>query len=418
MGIAVQDVNHGTGGRSLTDLIERSADLKGELVAFAQSARFDRWLTPLLLEAAGPDRRLDEGEAIRIIDHFILRYRLPDGATVVDRFVASRRDLSAADGEMLLGWRDPVEGIFEIRRKDGDGVVLLNLVDDMEYRTYSNVGHGAFRGVSKGGFLLACLVPVPAADGAWLISGAMSSYPKSSAKEIARAALQLATSQPELVFRNPGKIEQGWHRMREDRAAFIAFCGCDELVLPPAEAEDRLNAYYRHRQEAALAERPESARGRRLPGLDFPAFELSRDLADSDTVGVIYDEVDGLNFYPDYGLLRDLFANPALPGRRQHQDVLRAYLREESIAPLPISRLAAAYPDTVDAVFRKVLRDPGFSWGEHGEALLRRRKPWYYAQEPRPDVSVIGERLIELAASGRQRKLTRMRPAPRTPGRP
>ncbi len=48
--------------------------MKAQLVAFAQSARFDRWLTPLLLGAAG------------------------------------------------------------------DAVVLLNLVDDMEYRTYSNVG--------------------------------------------------------------------------------------------------------------------------------------------------------------------------------------------------------------------------------------------------------------------------------------
>ena len=39
---------------------------------------------------------------------------------MVDRFVASRPDLDAADREMLLGWRDPVEGIFEIRSKDGD----------------------------------------------------------------------------------------------------------------------------------------------------------------------------------------------------------------------------------------------------------------------------------------------------------
>ncbi|TDU05338.1 hypothetical protein EDD99_3847 [Streptomyces sp. 846.5] len=410
MAIAAQDANDGIGARSLADLIEHSADLKGELVAFSQSARFDRWLTPLLLEAAGPERRLDEGEAIRIIDRFILRYRLPDGATVVDRFVSSRQNLSDADREMLLGWRDPVEGIFEIGRKDGDGLVLLNLVDDLEYRTYSNVGPGAFRGMSRGGFLLTCLVPVPSADGAWLISGAMSSYPKSSATEIARAALQLATSQPELVFRNPEKIEQGWQRMREDRAAFVEFCGFDELVLPPAEAEDRLNAYYRHRQEAALAGRRERARGRRLPGLDFPAFELSRDLADSDTVGVIYDEVDGLNFYPDYGLLRDLFANPALPGRRLHQNLLRTYLREESIAPLPIRRLAAAYPATVDTVFRKVLRNPGFTWGEHGEALLRRHKPWYYEHDPRPGVSVIGERLSELAAGSRQRKFTGRRP--------
>ncbi|MCX4686645.1 hypothetical protein OG401_20420 [Kitasatospora purpeofusca] len=403
---------------SLRGLIARSSELKGELVSFAQGPYFDRWLTPLLLEKAGSERLLNEDDTIRITDNFILRYRLPDGSTVVDRFLAGRRDLSEADRAMLLGWRDPVEGIFEVRRKDGDAIVLLNLIDDLEYRTYSNVGRAAFRGVSMGGFLLTCLVPVHSADGAWLVSGAMSSYPKSSATDIARAALHLAASHPELVFRNPEKIAQGWESMRVDRAAFIEFCGSDELILPPAEVEERLNAYYRNRQEAAVAERPDRAQGRQLPGIDLPAFELPQPLADSDTVGVIYDEVDGLNFYADYGMLRDLFADPALAGRRQYQDALRSYLREESIAPLPIRRLATAYPETVDAVFRKLLRKPGFNWGEHGEQLLRRRKTWYYAQEPHPSVSVVGERLSELAAgTGRQRS-TKARRVPRQPDHP
>ena len=44
--------------------------------------------------------------------------------------------------------------------------------------------------------------------------------------------------------------------MQADRAAFVEFFGCDELVLLPAEAEERINAFYRHRQEAALAGRP------------------------------------------------------------------------------------------------------------------------------------------------------------------
>ncbi|BAJ29824.1 hypothetical protein KSE_40320 [Kitasatospora setae KM-6054] len=391
----------------LADLVERSAELKGELVAFGQSARFDRWLTPLLLEAAGPGRELDETEAIRIIDRFLLRYRLPDGSTVVDRFVTGRRDLTEAERELLLGWRDPVEGIFEVRRKDEDAVVLLNLLDDLEYRTYSNVGRAAFRGVSKGGFLLTCLVPLLPAGGAWLVSGAMEHYPRAYAAEIAEAALRLAVSEPRLVFRNPEKVEQGWQQMREDRAAFVEFCGGDELVLSPAAAEELLNAYYRHRWEAAPAARPGRGRGGRLPGgglpgADFPVFELPPGPAAANTVGVIYDEVDGLNFYADYGMLRDLFADPHLTGRRKHQDLLRVYLREESIAPLPIRRLAAAHPGTADTVFRKLLRQPGFTWAEHGEELLRRRKPWYYADEPRPGVSVIGERLGELAAGGRR----------------
>ncbi|MFD6423866.1 hypothetical protein [Streptomyces sp. NPDC060198] len=388
-------------GPSLAGLIERSAELKEELVSFARSARFDRWLTPLLREAAGPAQQLDEGEAVRIIDHFVLRYQLPDGTSVLDRFLTARKDLAVADREILLGRRDPVEGVFEIRRKDGDAVVLLNLVDDLDYRTYSNVGRAAFRGLSKGGFLHTCLAPVHSADGAWLVSGAMSYYPESSAIDIARAALGLATSRPELVFRNPSKIEQGWQRMREDRAAFVEFCGSDELILPPAESESLLNAYYRHRRDTAAPARPSPARRGRPSGPDLPLFELPQELAEADTIGVIYDELDGLNFYADYGLLRDLFADPARAGRRRHQDLLRTYLREESIAPLPIRRLAAAHPETADEVFRKLLRKPGFVWSEHGETLLRRRKPWYYEREPRPGVSVIGDRLSALATGCR-----------------
>ncbi|GHJ30760.1 hypothetical protein TPA0910_51930 [Streptomyces hygroscopicus subsp. sporocinereus] len=120
--------------------------------------------------------------------------------------------------------------------------------------------------------------------------------------------------------------------MREDRAAFVEFCGGDELVLPPAEAEDLLNAYCRHRQEAAVAGQPDRVRGRRLSDLDLPFFELPRELADAHTIGVIYDQVDGLNFYADYGMLRDLFADPVRASRGQHQDLLRTYLRGESIA--------------------------------------------------------------------------------------
>jgi hypothetical protein len=63
---------------------------------------------------------------------------------------------------------------------------------------------------------------------------------------------------------------------------------------------------------------------------------------------------------------------------------------------------AAAYPDTVDAVFRKVLRRRDFTWAEPGETLMRRRKAWYYRREPRPGVTVIGDRLVELASGGRR----------------
>jgi hypothetical protein len=110
-------------------------------------------------------------------------------------------------------------------------------------------------------------------------------------------------------------------------------------------------------------------------------FELPAGLADAGTIGILYDKVDGLNFYGEYGMLRELFADPALAADKQYADVLRGYLATDTIGPLPIRRQDAAHQETVDAVFRKVLRKSGFTWAEHGEALLRRRRPWYYDLE-------------------------------------
>ena len=45
---------------------------------------------------------------------------------------------------------------------------------------------------TKGGFVLARLVPIHPAPGAWLISGMMTTYRKSDAEYIAKIALELA----------------------------------------------------------------------------------------------------------------------------------------------------------------------------------------------------------------------------------
>jgi hypothetical protein len=394
--VAPQAMGQSGDERSLACLIERSAELKRALVGFALSPRMDRHLERFMSESGGPDEVLIEDEAIDAVDRFALLYRLPNGKTVLDQFLASWPDLSVADREILRGWRDPVDGIFEIRGKDRDSLILLNLVDDLEYHAYSNMGATAFRPLPKHGFVYARLVPMDPVSDAWLVSGAMRAYRKYDAAKVAQAALELATRLPELVYRNPGKVEQAWRQMRAERAAFVEFFGCDELVLPPAEAEDRVNAFYRHIQEASLAARPARRRPSGIPGVDVHAFELPAQIADAGTIGVVYDEIDGLNFYNEYGMLRDLFADPALASDKRYADVLRGYLRAETIGPLPLRRVAAAYPQTVDAVFRKILRQPHFTWAEHGEALLRRRKPWYYEHEPRPNRTVIGARLSEL----------------------
>lgn len=392
------------GDTTVDDLIARAADLKGELVAFAQSPQFTRRLNAQLFDAADRRGHLDEATAVLTIDHFALQYRLSGGRTVVERFVSQRRPrLSDDEREMMLGWRDVVEGCFEVRRFDGDAVELHNLLDDLVYRVYSNMGRRVFASLREGMFVMGRIVPVHPATDVWLVSGHFATFPKSARREIAQTVAQQVAAHPELLRRNPAMLQRGWEVQAEYRADFIAQVGSDLAVLPPHEAGETLCEHYRRLRANAVARLDRKAAKRAATASPAPE-DLSRlpdEMLDADSVALIYDEVEGLCFYRDFDRLDALFADPALARDRTRLAQLREYLDDESLSPLAIRRLVQRHPDGADPVFRTLLRKPGFSWSRDGEKLLQRHKKSFLGREPMPSVTIIGERLAELLRTTR-----------------
>ncbi|MEW1660082.1 hypothetical protein [Streptomyces sp. NPDC093707] len=388
-----------TGVPPVEQLVTRSGDLKSELVAFAQSPRFARRLEALLDEAADRLGSLDETTAIHAIDYFALQHRLADGSTVIERFVNRRRPpLPEDERAMLLGWRDVIEGIFEVRQRDRGAVVLHNLLDDLVYRTHSTMGRRALGKLRKGMFVAARVVPVHPATDDWLVSGNLAVYPSGAGPELAQAAVQALTADPRLLLRNPDMMRRAREMEAEARADFIGLFGTDLLVLEPRQAQERLREYHRHRQEKIRTELDgEASEGTQGigPSLD-ELSSLPQDLLDAETLAVIYDESEGLCYYADFGHLDALFADPALARDRTRLARLREYLDDDSVSPMVIRRLVQRHPGGADAVFRALLRKPAFTWERDGEALLRRRKKSHYAREPLPSITLVGDRLAEL----------------------
>jgi hypothetical protein len=189
----------------------------------------------------------------------------------------------------------------------------------------------------------------------------------------------------------------------EHRADFIAQVGSDLVVLPPHEARETVCEHYRRLREKAAA-RLDGKAAKRAVNTGPTPEDMSRlpdELLDADSVALIYDEVEGLCFYRDFDRLDALFADPALARDRTRLAQLREYLDDESVSPLAIRRLVQRHPDGADAVFRTLLRKPGFSWSRDGEKLLQRRKKSFFDREPMPSVSIIGERLAELLRTTR-----------------
>ena len=327
------------------------------------------------------------------------------GLAVAERFAGAQRGMSRADRDLVLDWAgNNVRGVFEVRaiaRRDsaGEAVIALNLVDDLDYRVYGlgTAPAGSAAGSpapEQGGFFAGTLLPLTEDDSAWLPAGDEIGYPKADGRQVARLAIDLATREPDLVFRNQEKAAQGWAYMRRDREEFVAFFSTDELVLPTPEAEGRLNAYYKMRRDSALAAR---GRHRSVSDTGETTFVMPEGFFEFDTVGVIYDELDGFVVVPEYGMLRAMFADPSLAADPLHANVLRAYLREDAIPPLPLRRMAAEFPGNVDEVFRRVLGNRAFTWDQNGIGLLKKRKPGYYDTEPTPGVAVLSDRVMALA---------------------
>jgi hypothetical protein len=212
-----------TSGDDLPYLLMRSSVLKKQLVAFATEPRFEQDLQPAL-DAAAPDGTMEEQRWIEVLDNFIMRYRFPGGDTVIDRFLQAHENVDPVDRDLLLRWRDPVDGIFEVVRNDHDSSVLLNLIDDLEYSVYFNTGHTLADLGGDVAFVTARLAPLTADS--WVVSGMVHCYPALAAAMLARLAIELARQRHEQF---PGVSTTG------DRAAELART---DLPGPPQQPED------------------------------------------------------------------------------------------------------------------------------------------------------------------------------------
>jgi len=289
---------------------------------------------------------------------------------------------------MLLGWRDVVEGIFEITGKGGGAVMLFNFLDELAYRARSNLGGGAFRPLKKGMLLIARLVPV---GGDWMVSGNPVAYPAADRDEMLAVAAQQALRYPEAVFRNPAKLAQARSVLAGQHEAFVELFGDDLIVVPGADVPARMAEFYRH-----LADQTDDA-GRDSPGpaqARPPVPDFPEEILDDDGVAIHFAEGEGPSFYPGYRLLEELFRNPALLARRRYRETLSGFLRDPDVSPEPLRRLAARDPGNASTVFARLLkRKPGFSWDADGERLLLQHKPSYFDGTVLPRTVVLSEQL-------------------------
>ena len=222
-------------------LLDRAGELKRELLAFSRQPRYDRAFSEVLAQHGGGSEVLNEHRLMMLWDYFVLEHRLRSGRTIVEQFVDAHAELSRQEREMLLGWRDVVQGPFEVQRRDGPALIVVNLVDDLTYRVRSNMGTSVFRQMPRRSFLITRLVPV---GEEWMLSGPTSVLRPAEREVAYRMAFEMSMRTPEAVYRSPEKLAQAWEMQRADRQRFVGFFGADLVVVPGDQAQERLKRFH------------------------------------------------------------------------------------------------------------------------------------------------------------------------------
>jgi hypothetical protein len=374
---------------SPADLLDRCADLKHDLVEFGCSKRFSKQLERTVTENPA-SLSGSELEFANLVDWFLLQQKMPDGRTVAEIFASEHPDLTQAEQEMVLGWRDVVEGVFEVREHHGDSLVAVNLIDELTYQVRSNAGRAALAAMPARSYLAARLVPL---GDEWMLSGAQHLYAASDGAAVRQLAAELAAQCPRLVFRNPEKVSCGWELARAHRDRFVEFFGSDLVVVPGRDVPARMRAFNTWNTDRVLAEH-EGVRADydRVTALT-PEMEIPEDLAASDSVALICDPAEGLVFLANFRLVQEAFEDPRLAADQAHRQAVLGYLRDDSVSTLPFRRLADRNPAAASRLLQRLLKKPSFSWEEHGEALLRKYKPRCFGRQRYPWITPISATL-------------------------
>ena len=319
-------------------------------------------------------------------DNFVYSYRFPDNLTVIDRFLAETSDLSEEEKVIVLRWKDPVVGLFQVKSTLADGFVAENLINEVDYTIKpTTIPQRLERLARPGAFFRAKIIPVN--DKEYIFSGAQE-FLDTSEKEILKAVASLQIKNPKFAFRdNEEKIRRGFELQKEDRELFIEYFGSDEVLTEGRKLPALAAEFMNYRLSKVTKPLPE---GYKPPEMHFP-----KGLLKSKDVGIVFDELSGQHYLINYGIILNVFQSPdELKIPRYKRDIL-TYLEDQTISPHVFRRLLFKYPQNAEFIIRKILDRPEFSLEKDFDSLMDEFKPSFRGKRIYPYILPMSPKFVK-----------------------
>jgi hypothetical protein len=328
-----------------------------------------------------------QNEFHQFTDDFVYSYRFPDNRTVIDRFVSEYSDLNEKEKAIVLRWKDPIVGLFQVKRALPDGFVTENLINEVDYTIKpTTIPEGLERSARPGAFFMAKIIP--ASDNEYIFSGIQEFF-NSPEEEILKIVGSLQMKHPEFAFRdNEERIRRGFELQKEDRELFIEYFRSDEVLTEGRKLSALAAEFMDYRLSKLTKPLPE---GYKPPEMHFP-----KGLLKSKDVGIVFDELSGQHYLVNYGIILNVFQSPdEVKIQRYKRDIL-TYLEDQTISPYLLKRLFFRFPQNAEFIIRKILDRPEFSLEKDFGSLMDEFKPSFRGKRIYPYILPMSPRLVKI----------------------
>ncbi len=374
--------------------IDRFGDIRKMLVDYFQDVLLKRddtlkkaFFKALREEYGDPLVVKSENGFYESTDNFMYSYRFLNDLTVFDRFIAETPDLSEKEKAIVLRWKDPVVGLFQVKRSLPDGFVAENLINEVDYTIKpTTIPQHLERLAGPGAFFRAKIIPV--SDKEYIFSG-VQEFLDIPEEEILKVAASLQLEHPEFAFRdNEKKIKQGYEMQKKERALFIEYFGSDEVLTEGKKLNELMAGFMDYKLKKHDKPIPE---GYRPPKMEFP-----KDLVKSKDVGIVFDEVRGRHYLINYGLILNIFQEPDESKIRRYKEAILIYLEDDTISPIILRRVFFRFPQNAEFIIRRVLNRPEFDLKRDFDSLMDELKPSFKGKRIFPQMMPMSEKMTRI----------------------
>lgn len=404
------------------DLI-RASELKSRLIEFAYSQRFkeihDKVLNTVFADMKNYETgqietvkvdQLSPEEYFNFLDWFALELKHTDGRSILDYFIEENKGvLSEEDALALDCWRNVFESTFKVKSILEDGFHAVNLFNLKEYIIKPTVSIEELKTIDKNSFINARIVPY---KNYHIFSGAILQLGFETINDTIDYIVEIMSEQPALYFQDNNEgVAAGFLLQKKECEIFKRHFGdeifvCEGYNLKKHYEEFYTKAYPVIKEMRTLLRPPKSSSDghNEENNIEVPhGFdEIFNKYRDFETVAMIYDDIEGINFYPDFDKFQRLFSGdyieqvdfiPAEKGAPKDcgeikPGILFDYLKDESISPLVFKKMYERYPGNALLILSNALNfnPKDFNYDADIEKYLFTYKSYYYKTKPIPSI--------------------------------